>query len=126
MAGSSSTMAINGHMKVSPLQTGRFTIASQKSASLSNTIAEVATKIIWKRKKRASSSSFFLMDRRRRLQIYQQHGQIGRANAADAARLAQAGGANPAQLLARLETQLRHGSIVEAGRNRLRFLPLKA
>ena len=53
------------------------------------------------------------------IQINQQHRQVGRADAADAAGLAEAGRADAAQLLARLGAELRDGGVVEVRRDRL-------
>ena len=59
-------------------------------------------------------------------QIKQQHCEIRRGDAADAARLAYARGPNPMQLLARFQAKLPDALEVEIARNPLVFEPLEA
>src|SRR5207248_4320376 len=61
----------------------------------------------------------------RRAEINQQHRQISRADATNAAGLTQAGWADPREFLPGLRAQLRHGREVEVGWDRLRLQALK-
>src|SRR4051794_14525002 len=75
----------------------------------------------------AAASSLRVSTRaHRNVDVEHQHGKIGRTNAADAAGLAEAAGADAAKLFAGLVTKLGDGSVIEMHWDRFRFQALEA
>src|SRR6185437_15410786 len=98
-----------------PVRTGKNACATKNPAPAPSRVKRVAP--FAPRGQTPHSDSF---------QIKQQHCEVGGGDAADAARLTYAGGANAVQLFARLDAQLRYRSKVECRRNPLVFQALEA